>query len=1400
MGIGILSEIRDALKLLHKEKAAKALNAKQEIDAALACIDAYREAQSHPVEYLREHRNIVGVLVQALEVLSAKHKPFDPCFAAIQKVVAHGAVSEQHVEGMLRALTRNTEMYPEKRLRVLQMLLPLVQDPGLVRGSSVLELFRICVLLIQTARNQTIAASTVIVCHVVAQIFDRPRILDGPEKDVAIIDCCNILAEILEGIEKGGTLGLDLLLACVAEGGSSFRQKELHQILMGPAAEILIAQMGRDDLPTTCRVLQILKHVLEDLLDSPKDMCSILSYLSRQNLSEKGAVILEEFFYVIPYGVLSLLPQYDPEAYAKCMEPVSEIRPADFQEIGTLYLPQMNRTDIPLDPAYRASLRLTRVLSTAGHIQEKLASSNSEQRSTLPDGNLPDHSSTLPDGNLPDHSSIQSERGDWGEAEEYMAYLKRNIESVIPENESFSVDSPYLTRCILRSVSSMVSVSQLLSSPKLLRDSLLLLFSLSYSSPDVFYAVSLDLSLKPEVGACIWQELFQLTYHLEKQDPGSGWWSRLVERLKRGEEESLRRALLGACMCKGISNESLLSLFLTLVHQLEGLPDVFGMGLGRVLSIAEISKNQERASRLISCFFKSYFSERPEPRLHPITLAYASRLFRQISETLPGQIGYESATETPESPSIAHSASTDIAHIQEVSTANNALDPEVSARILLDVLSALSLGVRTSGEVFGAAWTDVYEIFMKSSQIPFLHRTVFDIVQVVTDRLLPVLPQACLPATARILCACCVSIRDSNTALQVLGCIRELLAYSISSDTPEETKEKVWNTSLCILCTMAYDSRDDVRDSAMALAFESVRISREKDCVCWKPLVGVFFRRLLGAAVYAKDREIYSGEYDEDREAPGDEEEDPECPCSGMGPCAAGIYEGAAYERDRRSVSSAKTILLSLSAIIFEYFEELTLTPGFYHFWEMLGKIFVRFSKDPEMETTVVSSIYNGMAKIRKRKYWRSMFHTIAEICAASPQKSIPPETLVQLLRFAHKQAAPDSPESLEDGTPASQSVPMTPAPQGVLTRPPIGDTASSDPEIPDDATAAVLFSGATYILMRSCGLGVPATGLSGRLSLFEFELVSALQEEGGKCGERIRINALLEWLGAPQGAASRLSSSFLAHCMGRLVQELADFSFPPSVHFRAVSVLLAYYETKRVEPKCWAKAIEVLRSIFLLESERGTETHAVWASREILGLPDAGAQRSASHGPLEPEAREKNRNIQKIMSENISYIPLVKQEERDMCDHIAYLQVLAGKADGDTLHQIYDLALEAQESALANSLNLLYMSCTRMLCETLQVRKELLGAVTDWVAECIRNYSEGVRHSRILYSRFKREKTGYVLQKIAEGALPLPSTPDVVDHLLVCAFSEDSNVSLQSQTIIRQLATGNTLHGPLID
>jgi len=1261
------TEMKEAAQAVMREKTPKGSTLKKAAEDAYEKLGMYAGDDANFPNYAKATKDVQAPFVRALLELSTKNKSFLQCVSVVQKIIACGSVHPDSVEGIIKGLDKIVESYPEVRIKALQMLLPFVQEPTLVRGGDVLHLFRIGAKLAEKSRNQSVNTSVVIMCQVAAAVFERPLLLKGEEKAQAVEDCKGILTAATEKPQKGNTFGLDVLLVCVCEGKAAFQNTELEDHLEHTLVTLL-QNLEEKTHPEATRTLQILREAVSSIFQSTEKITNILRTVMEKREKLQLQTVKEELAYQLPYKIVKQLCKSSPEL-CDLIFSIEESVPAEkLVQPHILYIEQINRTEIPTDASYLSSLKFFKIVKTIEEIRQELS----------------------------ERSENESNEDLYEMVRTFIPYYQTALERI--SNLETIRNGLNIAKNIRQTANSLLEMSALPEGDRLG----FFMFHAAEKNPKVFYSIARDVMMKYRGGLTIWPQFFNLTFKIQDATPEDPVWTELTAELEKYTTEDLKIAIQGASKAKNMSCKRSSELFLALVFRIDdGLENEFSTLISKVFNEKEMAKDVQGSCDLTTSFLGTYFISQMSETAHKIVLKQLQSVFSFFYAREEGQA------------------------------------------ILKEILMALSLGVRVSGENFHGSWAIVFEIMSLAIESPNLYRTVFDIAQVVTDRLLPVLPSECLIGTARLLCVFCVTIREDNISFQSLKCIRELTEHIFTSEVPEEVKRSVWHISLCVLCAMAYDTRNDMRDSAISQIIESICYCREKGQLDWRPLVQVFMKRLLGAAVYAKYREIYSGEYDEEY---SDEKEEirggESCPCRNMGACIVQVCSSPVEETGRRSEESAKGILFAVSSMVFENFDQIKKTVGFKGLWRLFCKILIRFSQDPGMEDAFVSTLRAGLPRITGRDYWKSYFGMVSEACQYSRGKKVPPETILQILKFSY---------------------------------------GKSEPEPSGDEPVA-FFRSISALLRCSDRHDEPKT------SFLEFEAVCALEEEGSATSPSIRIKTLIEWIKLSRESLEALSIEFVIYCMRSLVGELKAVECSEEIHRKVVEVLVSFHSSKKMYPHHWAAALSTLKNIFRLETRREIPSQIVWASKEILGLVNGTRLASPTAAPsdVRKPSGQKNRNILRAISENANYVEAMKEEERSMSEYLRFLERLVRGVKIETLRSIYEVILEIWGTSLENSLHALYLESSKILCDIVSRREEMQPEAVEWSLYLLKRYNTGIRMERMSYSHFEREAVSYVLEQILEKKIQNVLNKQFLKEIASCVFSEDNLISQQAAKILQ--------------
>ncbi|KAI5185717.1 hypothetical protein NEHOM01_1009 [Nematocida homosporus] len=1274
-------EMKEALDMLLREKVPKGSVLKKEAEEAMAAIMNYQMEEEKFPEYVHNHHQIGMPFIRALQELGVKNRSFLPCLAVIHKMITWSAISSEFIPHILEGFEKNIENYPEVRLRVLQMLLPLVQNPVLVRGRNLMHLFKIGILLVETSRNQLISTTKVIIFHLVANVFERPSILQGQAREIAVQDCKEILEIAIDCAKKNNLFGFELLYTCVSDGAAGFQQKALAD-MVGLMVDFLVPKLEQTRLQIVSVSLQLFLQIIKNIVSDDGEIVSLLLSVLRAKVPSGLIVLREEFVYKLPTRVAFLSLSSSAELADIMFAPSQTIDVTSITPINMFYLDQMARTEIPEDSKHMVSLAFFHIVRAATAISQ--CSDKKDEQTQIISLFIP----------------------------YFIRFLQKLVE--LPQIKEEEVVAIELKKSLAILIQMATQKSLTVMNTLLLEG-----YQMAQKNPAVFYSLLANLTDEHKEKVTVWPAFFLLTATVQKTHPELGSWEELMGLLTAFQDVDLQRAIEGAGKSEALAPEKYADLFLSLAGRGDCLKKEFTILIEHVFQNQQMLDNIDSSVALIASFFSAYFSEKRSATMHKIVLSHIMHVF--------------------------------------MADYNN----EHAHPIRQEVLNSLSIGVRSSGETLYQAWTCIYDILIASMQSPLLSGMVFDIIQVVTDRLLYALPEETLVTTVQILGICCLTKKDNNISFRALQCIRELTEFVLTKKITAKVRKDVWHAVMCLLCSVIYDGRDDVRDSAIVQLFESIYLCKKHGHLEWAPLVQVFLRRVLGAAVYTKDREIYTGEYEDPTSEEAEETElnNDQCPCQNLGACAIESYETAEKESYQRSLESTKGILLAISALVFENFSELKKASGFYPLWVLFTKILVRFSRDPEMEVTVIYALRNGIPCINDPIYKKHFFLTVCDICTLSVQPSSPLEALMQMLKITYR--------------------------------------AIDKSATPEDKKA--YFLGITSLLAQNC----PNTGQT--LTFLEYEAISALDETGSSCTATVRVDTQLKWLRLFIVSTPKLSSYFAMHIMNALSKELIGSPLAQTIHRKAISVLIMFQSQKRTVPTCWAEAKKTLQAIFQIEAKPNAETQLVWASREILGLPNnqPNQPNQTNQTPTQPnqtptqpnQTPTRNRNILRALSDNHNYTKAIREEETEMCEYIGFLENISLTISKSYLLDLYRLLVETWFHALDNQLFALYLTITRTLCTLIHARKDLSKESIQWLQTILSQYNIQIRTKRTAYSRFQREAITYILQEIKHQRLGSLSIQPLLKELVLCASSDDTTISAISLDILHDALSRPAKH-----
>ncbi|KAI5171958.1 hypothetical protein NEFER03_1223 [Nematocida sp. LUAm3] len=1238
-------EIEDALRVLEKEKISKGGVLKQVIKESLENLLDNEMGDRGVCAWILE-KKIVKPFVLSLFELPLKSRGFGVSLSLIHKMVMWRVVDTCFIPEILSGFEKSILSSSEMRLRITQMVLPLVQDPFFVKGSNLLHLFRICITLVETSRNQTVNTSRVIVAHMVSGIFERPGLLEGADKEEAEKSCLEILRISLDKAKNGEILGFDMLSASISDGHLGVISSPLLMENLPEVYDFLLSQLVFDNFSVISRSLFLLMQIIKKILFSDEgSLIFLLLSICRTDMPCSMKILREEFLYSLPHGILTLGVLSSQELADSVFSVLGELNIEEVKEINYMYMDQFSRTEVPNDLSHICTLTFYKFYGYTMYIYKKL-----EETEDL-------------------DQIVQI----------FVAYLSNMLDKIVGIDALSEEDKRIES---LKNILENAGKALHRKYPRELNQILLSFCKLAVKNRKAFYALLMRVSIENKEDVVIWKELLFITIQVEKIDEKEAW-AHLLGKIEEFPDEVLKKVLNGLCDVNGTEKEKISDFFLQLISRSKNLQNEFLMVLGKIFPEEEIRETPAYFIPLLSAFFNRYFLLKCSEETHSFVLRY----FHGLTEKLYGSSEFE--------------------------------------EVLREVLSSLSLGIRTSGETFHESWREIYGILILAMEIPSFSSIIFDILQVITSRLLAFIPLDSLKVTVKMLSICCLGRREQNMAFQGLQCIREVVEHIVVSEVEEETKNRVWNACICLLCSLAYDARDDIRDSSILLIFELIYFSNEKNCINWNSLIKVFLKKILCASIYVKDKEIYTGEHDE-------EISEEECACMELGACNVQMYQ---EEEDmpvnaKRAEDSAKGMLLSVSSLMFEHFEEIKRFPSFPSLWNLLQTVVLRFSSDPGLESTVITVIRIGTSKIKDPISWNSFFHLLANLSKKESLVESYPESLIQLLKRSY--------ENLTEDNKKTESVQFLEA--------------------------------VTHILKKN---QVPRKNI---FSFVEYESISSLIDFKDSISIELSIETLLAWMNLFFEHKTCFSTSFILSSISYLSELLISNNLSETVYLNALS-LLVFFQERSVQYSWQIKARDTLKRILLIQVERKMELKLVPISRRILGIDLENNHKS-------------NGIIEKILREEKEFSEELRKAEQEMLEYLVFLEDLAKKIEKPDLLALYRLLEEFQRNAESNLLFSAYLKTTQILCSLITEKQELLLYGEKWILSSLSEYNKEIRRERTRYSHYKRESISYILHNILNSHINIFLHAPIVKHqIFLCASSLDKNISLQALQLLNQIS-----------
>ncbi|OAG30326.1 hypothetical protein NEIG_00489 [Nematocida sp. ERTm5] len=807
-------------------------------------------------------------------------------------------------------------------------------------------------------------------------------------------------------------------------------------------------------------------------------------------------------------------------------------------------------------------------------------------------------------------------------------------------------------------------------------------YTVAEKYPKIFFISAFELTFCYADILCTWGEFFILASYVQDSAPDLDSWNASVNRLMECNSECLKGALKGVCGSCSIPLDRFMNLFLSVGHKIEDFPYEVIAYIKKIFVPGMDGSKLVREEQVVY-FLSEYFSAGLGEGVHVRILPEIILVFSEIKN----------------------------------------LNQDISLAKI--IMQSISDGIKQAGSSFGMGWVSIYKILSDAAEEEEIRRIVFETIKTITDRMLMYLPDECLVSTHRLLCMCCKLIIEDNISFQALFSIRDITEYvHIEKERiSRQVQMEIFYATMCLLCSVAYDQRDDVRDSAIVQAFETIYFCQKVNLLMWEPLIQIFLKRLLSAAVYTKEKEIYSGEHDENSSGSDYLSFEEKCLCRGVGGCSFQPYTTDDVNT-ARSLESAKKIIFGVSNLIFSYFGEIKEYKGFYSLWRYTGRIFVRFFSDPYMKGTVISAITPGLQISLPTKYSVSLFSTISDICFIYTQPDESLETLVEMFKQAYKKIRPKE----------------------VQTK-----------------MSVTFFKTITHLLKNN------TVEDSGTLTFLEFEAIQSLRDETCRTS---RIKVLLEWIAIPRMHSERLSEQFIIQCIEKLENELLSHAEPQPTEIirKSIDALLLYHKKKETHMHCWHRAIGCLQKILQLEVSTESLGHLSLISREIFRLPSSEDSNASVDAMPDTPRKDPHR---------------LKEEERGIQDHLVFLEMLTEILKGEKVVEVYTVVMAFWEFTIKENLHILHLSATKTLCHILASKHELNEYSDDWIDRCLQNYNECIRVERVKFSFFQRQAILYVLQQIIDRKLPVPKSKVFMFQLILCISSDAPDISLLATEVL---------------
>lgn len=1473
MTLPMKTEVCQDLDAMHAELGKRNPAIREEIDKAGAMIRKWEEitiqelvtkkfgdlslaereqdpgsfVESEFLSFAKGNDVVLKPFVLAFKGATPKQRSLQLSLSTIYKFITRQLLGPISVRDILEAFEQKIGGVPEIRLKVLQAVLPLVQDHALVRGDLLMRLFNICLTLVSYSRMHSINTAKVITCHMVSHAFgrvgsiqrlvkslkDEPALPESAEAlgvaqldlSVAIEDCLSLLAQIFRIAETPGdlSLALDLIAACMFECDEVFARGEFGAVLrdsiMKIVQEVLIANSS---LPEVSRSFKILSYVVANLRDyAIKEVGETLRILVDPEVREHVRVLREEFFYGLDYDVFVFFYKW----YEKKGLPVLSRHVFSFpkgleitesMDLRIFYMSQLDRTEIPADPNYVSTLQFMRTVNISSLLHSRMQDAERERhRKTKKKGAASGTESPGPcGGHREEGAEYSNELSDGhNEQQEGPAYVSipRHTQALDPmHSEIFDMyvgcalasfvsqgtcsDSTWDT--LFTTLQKMVAMCCVYKKQDMLKKCLVVLYGKACAAPNErqrigFQRMAQRITMRVRrIVNENWEIFFDMVRKIvQPASTRHPYWIKLMKKIPRFTDDELTSVIKGLCSSclrdETVETRTLLSgFFLETMDKLHGgSMGNFEMLVDGIFHKAEDPPRPE-VSQILEEVCNTYFEKESTAAHHQVMARKLRDFFLNNYRT---NIEDDGRSE----------------HVSFIRAGRKGdLVEEVGARYetALEagrmVLSVLIRGLRIAGNDMREAWDSIYAILEVACKEDAFLPHAFELLQIIADGHLDQLSFGCLLKTVHCLSLCCIGSSATNIALNSLNSLQSITDYLlVLRRSVRETAEhkKLWNSIICVLSFFAYDHRDNVRDTAISQVFSAIHTAKREGYIDWEPVVRIFFRRLVGAAVYVKDKEIFSGEVSEESEADEAEPKDASfCVCEDFFGCGANLLPAQSpFLSESRAVESTKTLMTTMIDLAFSNFDALARQRDFYSQWKMLFSVCRKFicesAQEEDLPEVLTASILRSVetCSVEGDKYWVHLFKTVSGI-----SQEIPPP--------------PTSGAPLSSGGPAREEMYVS------LVR--LLRIAYEKVSALEEARFLALFL-ESLTRMNSC-MGDDDLELGKRSNMTPLEkevlrsLAAIAEEEHAFCP---RISVLVSWIGYHE--IRRHSCEFITRCFRMLADE---FEGGPSraelyeegyfedvvwglVSFNKLKGCPGVYEVSR---RYWGEAADALKRVSLCGIEASDLAFPTFisASREVLGVDLSTPvleYRLSSFLAVPWDIEDNvitNRNIVKIYESlgpterGREFASRLRSEESGMMDYLSFLGGVARHVSAGPLREIYELIVLVSETAFENRLHNLLFHSLGMLFDVFERSPSLRDLLAEKIYATLKRFNEDVRLDPYTCSRFRREESKYILKRVSALEGRCFAEPEFISLYLECMEGSDKGVAEESRGVVGKI------------